>query len=167
MSKFGCCLITIFIFFGITSHAAADQIAVEKILLDALTCQHDSPADLIREIARTPSAGLMISNSQQEGYDEKIAIKTKHALRLYGARSHTVNLAFENTIRNFNATVYSVFKGNPQKVISALKLSKDQSEARIGDYTNHPTGTECPATIGLTIINKSTFALGCGWCNGD
>ncbi|WP_157671033.1 hypothetical protein [Chitinibacter sp. GC72] len=150
---------------GMTFATKPNETNIENRLIEAITCQHESPADLVREIARKTSSTLTINN-HKNGYDEKITIKTNKPLRLHGVLSDAVHLSFENDIKDFNAIVYSVFKGDPQSMIKALNLSKDNSATRIADYTNKSNSPDCPPTIGLTRINKSTFALGCGWCNG-
>jgi hypothetical protein len=159
-------IFTVFLSTAIFAATTEDK-STEAQLIEAITCQHDSPVDLIREIASKKTTALKIQNNNEDGFDEKIIIKTKKPLYLHGASSHAVNLDFNNNIKNFNGIVYSVFKGNPQKAIKAFNLTKDDSATRIGDYTSTQKTTGCPATIGITVIDKTTFALGCGWCNGD
>ncbi len=147
------------------------QALVNARLVEALTCGADS-LDIVRSLATKPEAiapfGMAVVANNGEGYDEKIDISLRDPLQLGEATSTKVTLAFENPFKEFGALVFAEFKGDPAAMVRHLGLVPGKTASyAIGRYVSRNARSgHCPAHVGMSVLGKDRFVLGCGWCNG-
>ena len=158
---------------GIAQAHAASPKTIENRLVEALTCQSkDNSLEVVRAIAGKKKelavAGMTIVANDEEGYDEVIEIAPPRPLRLANATTRKVTLAFDNPYPNFRALVYAEFRGDPGETIRRLKLIEGKTvRYPIAAYVSREARRHgCPEHIGLSVLDKNRFVLGCGWCNG-
>ncbi|MES1242193.1 MAG: hypothetical protein ABUT39_11285 [Acidobacteriota bacterium] len=144
-------------------------------MTDALLCKTD-PLAVVRKMAASgPSSfdrGFAAATFGEE-MDEMDVVILKAPLEIVGAKTSAVLLTFAQS-EDFGALVYGHFRGDYQKVVSALKLAPTARKdgLRLGQFTKAmAVGVDgrpdkvCPMTIALSRQEDGTFLLGCGWCN--
>ncbi len=147
------------------------QAAVNARLVEALTCGGDS-LEIVRSLAGKPEAiagfGMTISANVADGYDEKIDVNLRDPLSLGAATTRKVSLALESPYEDFQGLVFAEFKGDPAAMVRHLGLvpGKTASYAIARYVSRNAREGDCPAHIGMSVLGKDRFVLGCGWCNG-
>ena len=154
-----------------SSHPPASAAAVNEQLSKALVCRGDS-LGIVRALPgkkkELATLGIDVRPNDEEGEDEVIEVLLREPLQLEGATADKVTLSFGSPYPGFSGLVFAEFKGDPQAVIRGLKLIKG-SAARypIAPYVSRAaTRAGCPPHVGLSVLGKDRFVLGCGWCNG-
>lgn len=168
-------VLTVFLGFALSAASRAAEPTPQALLTDALLCKTD-PLAVVRKMAASgPSSfdrGFAAATFGEE-MDEMDVVILKAPLEIVGAKTSAVLLTFAQS-EDFGALVYGHFRGDYQKVVSALKLAPTARKdgLRLGQFTKAmAVGVDgrpdkvCPMTIALSRQEDGTFLLGCGWCN--
>jgi hypothetical protein len=168
----------IFLLVSLSVFAQTRPSATHAALTGALLCKGD-PLETVRSLSNAKSRSFekgFAGFSFGEDMGEINVLVLRSPLTIAGAKTSGVVMQFGTSYFNFNALVFGVFEGDPERVAAKLGLKPTEPgsagfigefQKRLGADLKSDWSDTCPKTIALTPLReKNRFVMGCGWCNG-